>query len=245
MKSNWNYSFFALLLLLFTFAACTNEEETTPGQDAETTNEIVVEFIDGALSNSSAGLMYEVNEMAKIADQYSTKSGNDPICNVEQDSSLNYKYAGDLITVDFSGNWTWVVNCNDFFIPTSVAVDASSQSVYFSNRANSNSSRQGDWLIDNLISGPSFDLSGEYTETGNFFIQLEEERSFDATFNFSLNSLLISKTTFEVESGSADFTYQGTSDAGNEISLTGSIEFIGKSKAIITINGNTFEIDLS
>lgn len=243
MKMNSKFSLFTCLLFAtFTFWSC-EKDDPQPETDDDT-DEMVVAIIDDALSASTSGLMYEAQVASQLAATHMIKSGNNNVCDMTFDSTLVIPYANNFITGSYNASWGWNINCNDFFLPISINLDATSANSYQTNSITSNSTSSSNWLMDNLLTGDFFEFSGEYEREGTFSIQLKELNTWTSEFSFDLTSLRFDKETLAAEGGEATFDFEGETARGLKIDVDGSIEFIGKDKAIVTINGNTYEIDL-
>ncbi|MCB0430020.1 MAG: hypothetical protein H6585_12370 [Flavobacteriales bacterium] len=66
--------------------------------------------------------------------------------------------------------------------------------------------------------------------------------SANATLDVTLNQVVVTRFLGMTQSGTADFTLSGTNAQGTAFNYSGSIQFLGNHKAILTINGNTYNI---
>lgn len=245
MKLNLNWSFLTILsLATMTLFSC-EKEQTMPAESTDDNNEVVVAILDDALSSSTSGLMSETEVAVELAAKHMIKSGNNSACGTPFDSSLVVPYNNAFITGTYSANWAWTVNCNNFSLPISIELASTSSNIYETRTTNANSESASSWLIDNLLTGEYFEFSGNYEREGIFTVELKETHTWNSSFSFNLQSLRFDKATLEAEGGEATFQFEGVTAQNTEINVNGTIEFIGKDKAIITINGKTYEIDLN
>ena len=61
---------------------------------------------------------------------------------------------------------------------------------------------------------------------------------------YSLNNIAVSKTTYNIVSGTASVVFNGVSSTGNQYTYDGTITFNGNNTATLVINGNTYTINL-
>ncbi|MEL7118527.1 MAG: hypothetical protein AAFO07_03780 [Bacteroidota bacterium] len=242
MKNSSIFKTLAIVLSigLLTFSCTKNDEPTTNISDEE-----VVEILTSALgTNNSVSLIYEAQEIALLANQYTIKSTENDFCDTPQDSSWMFGYAGANISADYAVNWGWTVNCNGF-IPISVAVNTNSAGSFNTQRLASSSESQGSWYIDNLVGGSNFVLAGTYEWDGSSaFEGRNQDRSFDSKINFEASDFELSKQELTLQSGTMTFAMMGTITDGSTYSVVGSVEFVGNDKIIITINDKIYEVDL-
>lgn len=239
-----NLHFFALALIAVTmsFTACNKDENDTTSIISE---EEAVAVLEGALMNSTFGIGSEVADAAYIALQYSEKDGLGGPCGAAFDSTVTRSINETRVIAAYTTTWHWKVNCNNAMVPTSLDFDRTSSGEYETSRMASEDSAISDWTISNLVLGSAWTLNGTYTRNGSQTSLIRNQNSFTSELTMNISSLTVNKSTLRVDSGSATFLLTGNSTGGNSFRFEGTIVFSDNGTATVTINGQTYEIDLN
>jgi hypothetical protein len=88
-------------------------------------------------------------------------------------------------------------------------------------------------------------LNGTYNRSGSQTSKVRDRNSFTSELDMTLASLSVNKNTLQIDGGTGTFTLTGSVAGGGSFSYEGSITFLGNGMATITINGETYEIDLN
>lgn len=241
----WENLFFSITIFAFAMSltACDKKDDEST---ANLSNEEVLAVLEGALSSGTQGINSEVNDAIFITQQYAQKAGNNAFCGQTIDSTATRNINNALIVASYTTTWNWSLSCNNLRLPTSIDFHRTTNGDYETARITSVDNANGDWTINNLLTSPSYTLTGSYTRQGNQTLKMPttSRNSFTSTVNTTIHSLSVNKNTLRIESGTATFTLTGIGSASNSFSYEGNIVFNGNGSATVTINGQTFEIQL-
>lgn len=232
-----NVFFIPLSLLVFIFlSACDNTDNNATPNEVITTEEAYTIVEEGIISDGE-GLSQEVlNTVLVLTEELS--------CNASFDSTLTRNYTGDLRTANYTLDWQWSINCNQFNIPTDVSFGSATQGDYDGPRLTTNSSATGTYAVTGLeFSSPAYLINGTYNREGSQALKVGEMRSFSSAVAYTIADISINKATFTIESGSGTFALSGTNKNGDTFLIDGSIVFNGNQSATITINGEAYEVN--
>ncbi|MFN7117669.1 MAG: hypothetical protein ACK4TA_12785 [Saprospiraceae bacterium] len=230
----------AIIIGAGSLTACNQSENAA----TNLSNEEVAIVLEGALSNGTQGISSEVNDLILLTQQYAQKSVTNQYCGQSFDSTVVRNIDETRITASYTATWKWKVNCNNLRIPTSLDFNRTSNGTYATARISSDDNAGSNWSIGNLLTGTAYTLNGTYTREGSQTTTIRNQNSFTSQVNISVNSLSVNKNTLRIDSGTATFTLSGSGTDGNNFSYQGNIVFNGNGSATVTINGETFDIQL-
>lgn len=237
----WNN--FILSATIFTaafgFTACDKEESS-----ANLSNEEVALVVEGALVSETQGISKEVNDAVFITQEYAQKTSNNERCGQAFDSTVTRSINEARVTANYMATWNWAVNCNNLRVPTSLDFGMTTTGEYETQRMISDDNAASEWTISNLFTGASYTFTGSYSREGSQTAKVRDQNSFNSDLDVIITSLNVNKSTLRIDSGTATFKLVGSGTEGNRFSYEGSIVFNGNGAATITINGETFEIQL-
>ncbi len=231
--------FLALVLAIGLLSGCNKEEEQ---QVTTVSEEDAVEVVENALKVESEGLTAEVEDAAQVADEYAEKT--EVPCGETFDSTAVYSLTNTYITADYTSSWSWTLSCNQQNIPTTLDFTRTTEGDYETTRMVSDDSATGAWTLDNLLLGDAYTINGSYVRTGSQESKVRNMTTFSSTVEFALADVNVDKDLYRITDGTATFTISGTGSGGRSFQYTGEIIFLGDGAATITINGNTYSVDL-
>ena len=231
---------FFLGLMIFGLTAC-NKEDTPPEQEVFLNDEEVSALLQGSLALASQGLAKEMEDGAGLANQYTVKTLNGP-CGESFDTTLNYNLELSWITAAYSTSWDWAVNCTGE-VPTSLSYNRSMSGNYETQRLRSNDEAGSSWVIEGFVLSPDYLFSGSYSRQGSQE-SLVRDRNFSSNIALTVPEIRVDKASRRISGGSAGLVFAGENTNGQSFSLEGSIDFLGNGLANVTVNGNTYEIEL-
>lgn len=227
------------LLLVFT-TSC--EKESTTGPEEALSEEEVVAVVEGALVMETEGITAEAIDAATTSDEYLEKN-NGP-CNASFDTTVVRSYSGARISSSYTSHWGWTVHCNDMLVPNLLDFSRTTVGIYETLRMSSDDNASSNWTIDNLITGDNYVIDGNYTREGSQVSKVRSQNSFESSLAVTVTDLNVHKELKRIESGSATYALSGESSTGTSFLYEGEIIFLGNGSATVTINGNTYEVDL-
>lgn len=227
----------SLLAFLLFQTSCTADVDLSELSEGD-----AVEIIDAALQRNAGGLTTNLEDITEPL-VLAITSGE--ICDSTYTKTISDDYQGTIIQASYSSLLTYELMCNQFDIPKTATVFSTTESMYKSNRIESddNSSFSGNASGLELMAS-SIELTGNYTKTGNQELNFSEQKSISSVFTSDLSTLQINKQSYKIESGSGTFSLTGTNQ-NIPFSFTGDIIFNGEGSATLIINGTTYEIDIN
>lgn len=231
-------TFFSLTLIIGStlFTSCSKEE------NKEITEEDAVELIESSLQENTAGITETVGKYSEeLITDYSINSN----CSQSYDTTYTFSYSGIVTQADYTVNWGYLMNCN-LGIPTSVALNATSSGTYSTNRMNSNDNTSASLNVTGIEpSSATLFFSGDLTREGTQTITINSNtHEITSTITVTLTNLVVNKTTYQIESGSGT-AILSANNGTDPFSFTGDIVFNGGGSATLTLNGNTYTINLN
>lgn len=228
------------LISLFSFTLlCTSCQVD---KNLELTEEEAVEIIETSVQKNSGGM---VESIEAYTEKIVTDTNNTN-CNFQYQDSFNFNFDNTAVTAAYAVDWTYSFSCNSFNVPTMAQFNLVSTGTYQSNRLNG-----ADNITANIeVSGLDFAsadvlFNGNYTRLGSQEITTNfNSRSLTSTLGIAMNDISVSKTAFQIQSGSAQVILTGT-DQENSFNYSGTLVFNGGGSATLNLNGNSYTIDLN
>lgn len=236
------FGFALLLCCSILFFAC-EKDDTTTGEEETITNEEAVDLVEGALMSQSQGLAKTAEDAANITDEY-LEGDNASFCGLAFDTTLNWGINTNRITGSYEVAWGYTLNCDNFNLPKSIDFVSSVAGNYETQRLLSDDSASSNLLLDDIFFGSAYTLSGSYTRNGTQTSKVRNENTFNSNTQIDITDIKVDKTTKRITSGAGTFLLTGSITGGSDFTIEGTIVFLGDGAATVTINGETFEIDL-
>ncbi|WP_336069781.1 hypothetical protein [Mesoflavibacter sp. CH_XMU1404-2] len=239
LKSITALLFIALITLFL--SSCSDDNESV--EDTTISEEEAVDIIDDTLDEETGGL----NELIQsFVEELLTDIVNNDVCGTLYQSSYPFDYSGDLVTADYDVAWNYELFCDTYNIPESVSFNAISTGNYDSVRIDSNDNSDLNVTIAGLSPLDSYlTLNGNFTRDGSQQLTtVLNTRNLTSTLNLDLTNVLIDSTSYQITSGTGNFTFSYT-NLNNTYSYTGNMVFNGNGSITIIINGLTYTIDLN
>lgn len=226
-----------LLTLLLLHTAC-NKEEVQP----EMSEEEIIEIIEPTLKATSGGV---VTNLEAVSEELVKSISSESLC----DSLLTYTtgqtYEGQQLEASYLIQLYYELNCNLFGVPVAALVSSTSTSEWSTNRLRSEGNVTFSGSVEGLeLLETAITIDGDYMLVGDQQADFKETYEINSILNFTLSEVKINKQDFHIESGSAAFTFTGTTQYGT-FSQTGDILFNGDGTALLNINGNTYLITIN
>jgi hypothetical protein len=228
-----------LLSLALGVLSCQKDNE----ENAITEDEAAA-ILEGAVTLSTDGLAAELLDGVLVSTKYAEKSGLGGPCGEAFDSTVTRSLSIPRFSFNFVAAWAWKVLCDNQGVPNALEFNRTAEGSYQMPRVSSADKVNGQWRINNISGGAPYQISGTHRREGATTIQLREQRSITTNLEIKVDNLEVAKNTRQILSGEADFTLRGETGFGGRFRYVGNITFLGGGKARLTINGNTFDIDL-
>lgn len=234
-----------LITVLFSslFFSCSDDDDTTITETQGITEEEAVVIVEASLAEESAGLEETTYEYAKT---YEEETSLNVLCNQEISDSYNFSHNGAIVQASYDYYWSFTITCNGLNVPQSASFDSSGSGTYTTARLESDDTSKLSATVTGLqLTSALMTYNATYERIGTHQLRTNQNtRSITTDFNASIVDLVVSKSDYEVDSGTGTFTLTGATNQGN-FSYDGSLVFNGDNTATVTINGNQYTIDLN
>ena len=242
-----------LFAAFFTFSLSSCEKDgNNPEGEENITEEEAVDIIEAALIANTEGVSAEVEDAAYIADEYSENFKDSPEdrdpnsnpCEETFDSTIVRSINNANLTAEYSLNWIWSFTCNAASLPVSMDFASTSNGSFETQRLISNNASNSQWVVENLLTGTSYIINGNYARTGTSESKIHNQNTYGTTILIEVDDLHIDKSSRRITSGIANVSLTASSPDGNETTIEADIVFNGGGSATIIINGNSYTISL-
>ena len=226
------------LLTIFILASCSQEDDSTEEVVTELES---AEDIGTTLSEDLLPIVDDADELSEKASD-NGRSYEVKACGVSYDTTFTREYEGVYVTSNASFSYAYELVCNSA-IPTTLNLDATSSGTRTTQRLTSQGSNTSELVVTGIQPGStSYVVNGSLERTGSV---TGESKSFSSTSNLTITDLTVTKSTQQIASGTATVTYAGSTSAGNSVSRTASVSFLGGGEAELTLNsGRKFLVNL-
>ncbi len=235
---------FAFILGMSLLVAGTSCQKNDDDKPSAITDEEAAAIVEGALLANTEGLAREAFDAAVVTEQSLEKTTTNLECGETRDTSISRTWNVTNFSAAYTGTWSWTLNCNAQNLPSSLVYIRTASGQYETPRVKSDDSASSQWTVSSLTSGLFYILNGSYTRQGSQMSKIGDQNTFTSNVVFAVTDLKVSKLTKLINSGLSTFTITGQSTTGASFTVVGSVEFLGDGGAIITINGQTWEVDL-
>lgn len=171
---------------------------------------------------------------------------NNPFCGLLIDTTLNETVtAGADSSISVAGHIKFSFTCTGdnltgFSTNDDLTIKVSTPQIGISARIQENLSMQ---LTDPNNSDSNFTLGGTLDESGSYLYKTGTKKSGTRNFSYVLKALILDSSSDDIISGSASFITKGSGPKGSW-AYAGTITFLPGHKAIITISGKTYKVNL-
>lgn len=235
IKSVFQIAFFMLAFALL--SSCGKDPEVTP----ELTTQEVADILEPALQNATGGLTQYIQTLIDNVEEISV----DVVCDSVYTKDIVYNNSGAVVQAEYSSNWMFNLACNNLNIPESAVFDAASNATYSTNRLSSDDAITFTGNLNGIVPSNSvYLLESNYGRIGVQEFSGSDSKSVNSSLVMNIMDVEIGKIAKVIQSGTGSFSLLGDID-GTNFSKSGDITFNGGGMATLTINGETFEIDLN
>lgn len=238
-----NLIVFALLGTILFSTAC-EKESTTPNEEEAITTEETVALVEAALADGAEGIANEVDDAIVAAELVLEKTLTNVYCGISKDSTLSRDFNSARFSGNYSTSWQWMLNCNEQEVPQSLDFSRVATGDYESLRLISDDKAEGTWAMTNLVTGTAYLFNGSYIRNGSQESKVRDQKSFTSTVELTVEDLSVGKIKRRITAGTATLLIKGQASSGENFSINGSVEFLGNGAAVLTINGQTYPIDI-
>lgn len=196
------------------------------------TEQDAADAVSAAVTPQSAGMSAQVSDATVMA------ASNAYSCGAAYDSSVAGASAtGSAITYSFQLDWNWKLACTS---PANFTAGFTGHTTYDAPRMSSNDSSNGSFSITGLSpSNSAYTLNANYVRRGLQQSKVNNKNSFTSTITITAADMVVSKSSYEITSGTASVTISGASSSGKSFQYNGTITFAGSKSATLQMAGGS------
>lgn len=232
---------FAILGLLA--VACNDDADNS--NTAKLSSQEQAEMVASSMGQS--GFAGSAEQSAGYADN-ATASGKLQECGYTSEGSFDLGGTLNQITYNLNYDYNVALTCDGNEEPKSFTASFDYEGSYTGPRFESDYSGSGDLTITSLgDEGDSFELNGSYDRSGEFKTKADGEVQEEGQHNLDIdaNSVMISKSTKKITSGSASVSASGSIEGRGSYSYDADVTFNNNGTATIKVSGDTYTLTFS
>lgn len=229
------------LVALVGISACKKDNNNGNNANAKVTEADAAELTTDAISPETGGFDAQVKISVNIYIATSTKLS----CGAKKDTTISYSSPSNFIpNYSYNLSWNYQLDCNSG-IPSQFQFGFSGSHNYNGVLMTSSDNSNGSFTIaDPGATAANYNFNSSYERSGKQTSKVGYQKSFSSDLKMNSTNILISKSTHEIVSGTADITITGIASNGNNFSFSGKITFKGNKKAVLVLNsGVSYNID--
>lgn len=244
-KTIWIVGIMALAI-----TAC-NDDDSSNEPNAMSTEE-AAEIVATSMAESTEGLTSQVEKASEDATQLveqtneGGKTAGSTSCGMDSTATFTRTNpSGSAVEYDYAFTYNYMMACNNVNLPEAITIGFEQEGMIDAPRFSTVDARSGIFSITNLDLGETeYQFNGTYDREGTHTSKINQQNSYTVDMDVDLTSLTINKGTYEITGGTASVTIAGTATNGASYNFTGSLDFLGGSEVQVTINGESFIINI-
>jgi len=244
------------LLLAIVFLTSCSEDDPIPEviTDAEAAEEVASSLATDVLS-----IAEDMGSTGYRSQQNATNGrvANIPGCGETVTQEISKSYDGDFISGTFDSDYEVSLECFLNFpvsLTSSFTTSTNTESARFATEGSSNGTSNVTIDQENL---GNYLFNSAFVKTNVFTQKTEDQKSFNSTYtvtttDISINTAFIASlltgqvpTGNLIASGTASYQVVGVNQNNIPFEYSASVTFVGDGTAEVTINGNTYIVDLT
>lgn len=235
-----------IALLSTTMLVSCSKDDDSNDTALTITEEEVVDVVESSLAKDSNGMSKSMETAIVTAeDEQMLVEQENTLCGETATNSFNQSAANGGYSYNYEMSTSYTLTCTALGYPSSLNFEASTDGQYETPRMTSDDMFELDWTVSNLSPiNPSVIFNGQYGRNGTQVSLVGNMNTFESDLAINLSSVVVNKTTYEIESGTATMNFVGISSTGVQYNFSGAITFNGDGTATLVINGNSYTINL-
>jgi hypothetical protein len=244
-------SIIALAIVMIGIYSC---QKSNDSSSASVTADQAADIAAGSLAENSNGLASITDNISANALADASTSGQSvnsvgtssvhQECGTTLSDSASNAGSADSVSWNYSVKYSRTLNCNAQSQPDNTVTTVAYSGNYDGPNVSSTNSGTAHFTIAGLTqAAANYVLNGEYKRSGSFTSKVGNKNSYSSDVDIVATNVTLSKPGRRINGGSATINITGTSPKGS-FTYTGTIVFNSGSSAVLTINGNSYTIDL-
>jgi hypothetical protein len=231
---------FLALTLLWTVTSCNEDNEAMDTNDSISTEEAAQQMG----TTLSTDFMQVTSDLGFMSARSSDGSGRVEVCGTSFDTTFTKSRQGTYRSFNYEVSYGYEILCTNS-IPDRLEIEMGTNGSRENQRFTSDGETNATYTVSGFGAAANYTLNGNLKRTAISTRKIGEQNSWNSTSDLNLSDILINKETGMVQSGTATYTYSGSGTGGNSFEFTASITFGGEGTAIISINGEEYQVDLN
>jgi hypothetical protein len=234
---------FLLVSIAMIFASCDKDDETPQIQISP---EEAASLIATSLGADQGGLQGIFADAISVVNEVTDPNtgGRQIACGASDNTIFTYASEQDETpSYSFNYDYGWTLTCSGDApsqVNINLSYDGSMESPDFTFSYEGNSGFTVTDIMQDILT-----VNGTHNQAATYNLSSEgQQYSGTDTFSYVLTDIKVSKTTSDVQSGTASVQLSGITNRG-AYSISATIVYNGDGTATITINGDVFGVDIS
>lgn len=226
--------------------SCSKDDDPEP--QTPLTNAEAAEIIAGSLSEDADGLTVAMVNMTTVTNDALEADNGGRVasaCDYSKDSTFTKTRSTTLITSSYDYEYSYAISCTTLGVPKSMDSGLTYSGEYETARVSSANSGTATVSLTGLeLTETDFVASGTYTRSGSFMSKVRDQNAVESTLTLTFEDLTVNKSSYLIKGGTISVALTGSATDKGDFSYSASIVFNGDKSATITINGETYDVDL-
>lgn len=231
--------FFALTILSFALTSCNKENMDVDTEDVTMTTDEAAENVEMMMVTA----IDDVEAMAYSAEEaYKTTGGEWAIdCGAVIDTTWTKSRTNGSASANYTSTWEMTVLCNNFNLPTGLALSSAANGNYEGPLVSGNESGAGEYSIEGLLpNATTYDLAGTYVANGSATMKKGRMVTYTLSLVLTISNASFDKETKKLVSGECTIELIATGQNVGPATFNGLAVFNGDGSVTVTINGKTY-----
>ena len=231
------------LLITVLFVSCDREDRDF-GEAAEVTEEEALEMVQTSLMSEVYGMDIQADDALGLETDTTGKSVYD--CGVLNSRSMERNSLPNApISFTHSFDYLFSLVCEEGE-GKAFAIEFNGNGTYSSARLRSDDTIRYEAVLANIVTpGSPYVYTSSFTREGTQVTTIAgRTKNFDSTLSIESTAITIDKASRKIMSGSSTFSFSGTLSTGEPFSYGGTVSFKGNGAATVTINGNSYNVQI-
>ncbi len=234
MKNIQKISPIFLFAALISFVACRKSGEEIIALLSTTE---AAEIVENSVAAKTAGFTMPTVDMAQIIETYLDN------CNVPGDTTLQKSKTVAAASYNYTFNMDWLVNCSTAGLPQNATVNIAGNGTFNTPHWSGSDATTGNLTFTGLsLQDPAYIVNGSYNLEGDITGSLRRvDPTLACTTTLNLTNLTISKTTYQITSGTGTAVVAATASNGQQQTLNASLVFNADGTVTVTVNDHSHQ----
>ncbi|MCI4670507.1 MAG: hypothetical protein MRZ79_20390 [Bacteroidia bacterium] len=235
---------FLLLVLSVGLVAC-GPEISNPEIQPLTEKE-AVSILDAEMQAVSGGITTNVENLVK---ELVSVILSGKLCDTTITDNMYSDYQGTFLQTKFESDYSFYMTCGFLNIPQSAAILSSTKFLLTTSEMRLDNTSTFAATATGVSSGPlqlvsdTIVVNGDYEKLGILEVNFNTPKVLNSTFEANLIDFKVGIFSQQIEAGTLEFEFHGSSTQYGNFSYPGTITYHGNKTATLTINNTNYPLD--